>query len=70
MSPSALAVQQYAIKVVALQWIFAFVITALLLITTLAFFAPPLLCGKELIFVRMEDEHDDDLERRPLLDDD
>jgi len=47
-------------------------ITALLLMTTLAFFLPPLLCGKELTFVHIDDDDDEDsedLESRPLLDD-
>ena len=43
---------------------------ALLLMTTLAFSLPPLLCGKELIFVHIDDDEDsEDLESRPLLDD-
>lgn len=44
---------------------------ALLLLTTLAFWAPPIFCGKELVFVRIEDDDEDDeeSESRPLLDD-
>lgn len=62
--------QQYTIRVDTLQWIFALVITALLLLSTLAFFLPPVLCRKELVFVHIEDEDEEseDFESRPLLD--
>ena len=66
--PIALAVHQLGIKVVALQWIFAFVIMSLLFAATLAV-AIPGFFGKELTFRREGDVQVEDRERQPLLDD-
>ena len=64
----ALAVHQLGIKVVALQWIFAFIIMSLLFAATLAV-AIPGFFGKELTFRRDGDVQVEDRERQPLLDD-
>ena len=59
---------QLGIKVVAFQWIFAFVIMALLFVATLSF-AIPGLFGKRLSAREDGDVVDQDRERQPLLDD-
>ncbi|MCJ1277296.1 hypothetical protein MMC21_005107 [Puttea exsequens] len=70
----SLAIQQHATRDVAethgphLQWVFAFIITALLFTITVTFSAPPVLLGKELVFAQLDDAEDEDLEHRPLLD--
>lgn len=57
-------------RVAALQWLFAVVITALLLLATLAFAIPPLF-GKELVLFREIEENESvDSEGQPLLNDD
>lgn len=54
----------------ALQWIFATVIAALLLLVTLVFSVPPLF-GRELVLFREIDDHMSvDSEGQPLLGDD
>ncbi|KAK3176862.1 hypothetical protein OEA41_008188 [Lepraria neglecta] len=63
----ALAVHQLSIHVVALQWIFGFIIIGLLLLVTLAFAILPMF-GKELILFSADDDADsEDWEREPLL---
>ena len=63
----ALAVHQFLLKVVALQWIFAFVIMSVLFLTTLGIIVPKYF-GKDVSFSRgnviVEEE---DGETRPLL---
>lgn len=67
---TALAIQQFRVRVVALQWVFALVITAVLLLVTLAFTIPPLF-GRELVLFReIEDIESVDSEGQPLLSDD
>lgn len=57
-------------RVVALQWVFALVITAILLLVTLAFTIPQLF-GKELVLFReIDDSESVDSESQPLLSDD
>ena len=63
----ALAVHQLGIKVVALQWIFAFVVMSVLFVATLAI-AVPGAFGKELRFREEGDVVSRDRERQPLLD--
>lgn len=65
---SALAVHQLGIKIVALQWIFAFVVMSLLFVATLII-AIPGAFGKELQFREEGDIVSRDRERQPLLDD-
>jgi len=53
--------------VAALQWVFAIIITAFLLLVTLAFTIPPLF-GRELVLFReVEDGESVDSEGQPLL---
>lgn len=66
--PEALGIHQVHLHVFALQWIFAFVITAILSLTSLAIMVPGAF-GKELTFRWKGDIVGPDLERRPLLDD-
>ena len=66
--PKALGIYQIHLHVFALQWIFAFVITAVLSLTSLAVMVPGAF-GKELTFRWKGDIVGLDLERRPLLDD-
>lgn len=65
---SALAVHQFGIKIVALQWIFAFTVMSALFLATLAI-AIPGIFGKELRFRQEGDIVSRDRERQPLLDD-
>ncbi|MCJ1264158.1 hypothetical protein MMC22_004029 [Lobaria immixta] len=64
----ALAVHQLGIKVIAFQWIFAFVIMSVLIAATLAIAIPGAL-GKEVTVRREGDVVSQDRERQPLLDD-
>ena len=70
---SAFTIQQHKIRDlvephgVHLQWVFAFVIAALLFTVTLTFSAPPVLLGKELVFVHHDFDYEG-TEHRPLLD--
>ena len=68
---SALTIQQFRIKIVPLQWIFALVVTSILFLVTLAFTIPPLF-GRELVFFRELDVEEESIEseERPLLEDD
>jgi heme/copper-type cytochrome/quinol oxidase subunit 2 len=65
---AAIAVHQLGIKVIAFQWIFAFVVMSVLFLATLAI-AIPGAFGKELRFRQEGDVVDRDRERQPLLDD-
>ncbi|KAG7007849.1 hypothetical protein G7Y79_00008g024870 [Physcia stellaris] len=65
---AALGIHQVHLHVFALQWIFAFVITAVLALTSLAIMVPGAF-GKELTVRWKGDVVGPDLERRPLLDD-
>ena len=60
--------QQFQINQVSLQTIFAFVILGVLILATLLIIVPALF-GKELRFLRDEDQEIGQDERRPLLDD-
>ena len=63
----ALAVHQLGTKVIAFQWIFAFVIMSLLFIASLMV-AVPAYFGKELTLTPDSDDLiDQDRERQPLL---
>ena len=64
----ALAVHQLGIKVIAFQWIFAFVIMSVLILATLAIAIPGAL-GQEVTARREGDVVSQDRERQPLLDD-
>lgn len=58
---------QLSIPMVALQWIFAFIIMGLLLLVTLGFAILPMF-GEELILFSADDHADsEDREREPLL---
>jgi len=65
---AALGVSQFLDKIIAFQWIFAFVIMAVLFLATLSI-AIPGIFGKELIFGRGAGVADSDQERAPLLND-
>ena len=64
---AALGVSQFLTKVIAFQWIFAFVIMGVLFLCTLVV-AVPGIFGKD-ISLRREGAVADDRERAPLLDD-
>ena len=64
----ALAVHQFLLKVVALQWIFAFVIMGVLFVATLGITVPRYF-GKEISFDRERILVEEDGESRPLLND-
>lgn len=63
---TALAVHQFGIKIIALQWIFAFVIMGVLFLTTLIFAAPEVFGDKG---PRSQGGAGEDRERQPLLND-
>lgn len=67
--PLALALGQFFTKVIALQWIFAFIIMSLLFIVSVLIGIPGILGEKASI---RHDGHvvPEDLERRPLIEDD
>ncbi|KAI1635158.1 DUF1774-domain-containing protein [Biscogniauxia mediterranea] len=60
---AAIGVSQFFVQVIALQWIFAFTIMAVLFVAT-AVVAVPAATGNEFIFVRSREA---DTERAPLL---
>lgn len=64
--PTALAVHQFGIKIISLQWIFAFVIMGVLFLTTLIFAAPEVFGEKG---PRSQGGVGEDRERQPLLND-
>lgn len=64
---AALGVSQFLTKVIALQWIFAFVIMGVLFLCTLVI-AVPGIFGRDIAF-RRGTVVADDRERAPLLDD-
>lgn len=63
---TALAVHQFGIQVIALQWIFAFVIMGVLFLATLVFAAPEVFGDKG---PRSLGGVGEDRERQPLLND-
>lgn len=63
---TALAVHQFGIQIIALQWIFAFVIMGVLFLTTLIFAAPEVFGDKG---PRSQGGVVEDRERQPLLND-
>ena len=65
---ASLGVGQFFTKAVALQWIFAFIIMAVLFVATLAIGVPGIF-GKELSFRREGQVVPADQERAPLLED-
>lgn len=65
---AALGAHQFHVKSIAFQWIFAFVIMALLFISTLAV-AIPSAFGKEWDYTRHGPNTGEDRERAPLLED-
>jgi len=65
---AALGVGQFLTKTIAFQWIFAFVIMAVLFVATLAGGIPGIF-GKEISFRREQNVVPADQERAPLLDD-
>lgn len=65
---AAIAVHQLWIKVIAFQWIFAFVVMSVLFVATLAIAIPGAM-GRELRFRQEGDIVSRDRERQPLLDD-
>lgn len=65
---AALGVGQFLIKILALQWIFAFTIMGVLFISTLLI-AIPGVFGKEFSLRRDQSVVPADAERAPLLDD-
>jgi len=64
----ALGAHQFLVKSISLQWIFAFIIMALLFISTLAI-AIPEAFGREFNFGRQGPGATEDRERAPLLED-
>ena len=62
---SAIGVAQFTRQIIALQWIFAFIIMALLFLATLGV-AVPAWTGKEIKWRRTQES---DVERAPLLND-
>ena len=62
----ALAVHQLGLKIIAFQWIFAFVIMGVLLLATLVFAAPEVFGDKG---PRSQGGAGEDRERQPLLND-
>jgi len=65
---AALGVGQFFTRAIAFQWIFAFIIMALLFLATLVI-AIPGIFGKEFSFRREQSVVPADQERAPLLDD-
>jgi len=65
---AALGVGQFLDKIIAFQWIFAFVIMAILFVATLGI-AIPGFFGKDVTFGRNTNVVDSDQERAPLLND-
>jgi hypothetical protein len=65
---ASLGVQQFLIKIIALQWIFAFVIMGVLFVATLAI-AVPGIFGEQIRLRSVEEAAPTDQERAPLLDD-
>lgn len=65
---AAIGVGQFFLKIVALQWIFAFTIMATLFLCTLVI-AVPGIFGKEISFGRDTRVVSEDQERAPLLED-
>jgi hypothetical protein len=61
-----LAVEQFAIKIIGLQWIFAFVIFAVLLVGSL-YVSSAVYSNRTLLLVRIVEPESSDREREPLL---
>lgn len=66
---TALTIQQYQIHVAYLQWIFALIVTVLLLLVAMAFAVPPLFGRELVVFREIVDEEIGEGEERPLLND-
>ncbi|EAL84567.1 hypothetical protein KXW98_003290 [Aspergillus fumigatus] len=62
----ALAIEQLAIKVIALQWIFAFVIFAVFLVESI-YLSSTKYSGRDSLFRRITEPEPTDREREPLL---
>lgn len=65
----ALAVKQIGIKIIALQWIFAFVIFAIFLLVSL-YISTTKYSGRDSLFRRVAAPEAGDRERQPLLNED
>lgn len=61
-----MAVEQFAIKIIGLQWIFAFVIFAVLLVGSL-YVSSAVYSNRTLLLVRIVEPESSDREREPLL---
>lgn len=64
--PTALALKQIAVKTIALQWIFAFVIFAVFLVNSL-YISSARSTGRDIFFRRVGQAEPADREREPLL---
>jgi uncharacterized membrane protein YfhO len=62
----ALALRQISIKIIALQWIFAFVIFAVFLVVSL-YISTTKYTGRDSLFRRVAQPESTDRERAPLL---
>jgi hypothetical protein len=62
----SLALRQFAVKIIALQWIFAFVIFGLFLVTSL-YISSTKYYGRDSLFRRIAHPEASDRERQPLL---
>lgn len=65
---AALAVKQFSVKIIALQWIFAFVIFGVFLVTS-TYVASTKYYGRDSLFRRIAAPESSDRERQPLLND-
>ena len=65
---TALALKQFAIKVISLQWIFAFVIFGIFIIESL-YISSTRYYGRDSLFRRIAHPESTDRERQPLLND-
>lgn len=64
----ALAIQQLSIKIIALQWIFAFVVFAIFLVVSLSISSSKY-AGRDSLWRRVAHPDSSDRERQPLLND-
>ncbi|CAL5869423.1 uncharacterized protein PFLUO_LOCUS3652 [Penicillium psychrofluorescens] len=64
----SLAVKQFSVKIIALQWIFAFVIFGVFLVTS-TYVASTKYYGRDSLFRRIAAPESSDRERQPLLND-
>lgn len=62
----ALALRQFAIKIIGLQWIFAFVVFGVFLVVSL-YISATTYTGRDSLFRRVAQPESSDREREPLL---